>query len=51
MAKKTCKNCIYMQQAYGDFVCANADSEYVADFVTLEHSCEDYEGEENDNEE
>ena len=48
---KTCKNCIHMQQTYGDFVCANEDSEYLADFVTLEHFCPDYEGKENDDEE
>ena len=45
---KTCKNCIYMQQSYGDFVCANEGSEYLADFVTLEHSCQDHEGKEDE---
>lgn len=43
MAKKTCKNCIHMQQAQGEFICANADSEYLADYVDLKHSCDDWE--------
>ena len=42
MAKKTCRNCIYMQLEYGDCVCVNADSEYVADFVDLNHFCDEH---------
>ena len=31
-----------MQQEYGDFVCTNGESEYVADFVDLKHSCDEH---------
>lgn len=38
----TCKYGIYNEML--GYVCVNGDSEYVADFVEYGHTCEDWEG-------
>lgn len=43
-----CENCKYCEcNELQDYICTNADSEYVADFVEPEHSCIDFEPKEN----
>ena len=46
---KTCSNCDYCAENGGDLVCVNEQSEYLADFVSEDHSCVDWSG--NDGEE
>lgn len=41
---KTCSNCDYCAENGGDLVCVNYQSEYVADFVTEEHICDEWYG-------
>ena len=41
---KCCGNCEYGQyDPMQGYVCVNADSEYVADFVEYEYCCEEFE--------
>ena len=47
MAKK-CKNCDYCEREFGDLVCANDLSEYLADFVEETHTCDDWSGTEDE---
>lgn len=38
-----CKNCKFCNiDELGDMVCTNEDSEYVADYVEENHTCEDW---------
>ena len=42
--KECCGTCKYGNYDKMDgYVCVNADSEYVADFVEYEHCCDEYE--------
>lgn len=40
----TCKHSSYTKEQ--GWVCTNADSEYIADFVEYKHTCDSYEGKE-----
>ena len=44
MAKQTCENCAYCARDYSDLICVNINSEYVADYVEKNHTCDDWEG-------
>ncbi len=48
MAKKNCGNCNYCAESGEDLVCVNPESEYCADYVSESHSCEDWEGNEDE---
>ena len=39
-----CGNCNYCAENGEDLVCVNNESEYVADFVSLKHSCDEWSG-------
>ena len=41
---KTCSNCDYCAENGEDWVCVNPESEYLSDFVTEEHVCDDWDG-------
>lgn len=42
--KKCCGTCEYgVYDKTDGYVCVNGDSEYVADFVEYDHSCENWE--------
>lgn len=43
---KNCGNCNYCAESGEDLACVNNDSEYAADFVEPEHTCEAWEGNE-----
>ena len=43
---KNCGNCDYCAGSGEDLVCVNSESEYVSDFVELEHSCDAWDGSE-----
>ena len=47
---KNCGNCDYCAENGGDWVCVNPESEYLADFVEPDYSCEDWDGIEEDDE-
>lgn len=44
MAKQICGNCNYCSPEGEDLFCVNSDSEYVADYVEKNHTCDDWEG-------
>lgn len=44
MEKENCGNCKWCDAEHGDLVCVNSNSEYVADFVEKNHTCDDWEG-------
>ena len=41
---KTCSNCDYCAESGEGLVCVNDQSEYLSDFVTEEHVCDDWDG-------
>lgn len=43
--KRCCGNCKWHEhdELFGDWVCVNADSEYLSDFTGFEDSCEEFE--------
>ena len=41
---KTCSNRDYCAENGEDWVCVNPESEYLSDFVTEEHVCDDWDG-------
>lgn len=43
---RNCGNCGYCAENGEDLVCVNDQSEYLADFVSASHTCEDWDGEE-----
>ena len=45
MAKRNCGNCKWCSKEGEDLVCTNIESEYIADFVEKNHSCDEWEGE------
>ena len=44
--EKTCSNCDYCAENGEDLVCVNDKSEYLSDYVTEEHVCDDWDGNE-----
>lgn len=46
MANRNCNNCNYCAESGEDFVCVNNESEYVSDFVEADHTCDAWEGNE-----
>ena len=47
---RTCVNCDYCAENGEDLVCVNEQSEYLADFVSEDHSCVDWSGSEEESE-
>lgn len=41
---KNCGNCDYCAENGEDLVCVNQDSEYISDFVELDHVCNEWDG-------
>lgn len=41
---RNCGNCNYCAENGEDLVCVNQESEYVSDFVETEHSCDSWDG-------
>ena len=41
MENKNCSNCNYCAESGEDLVCVNGESEYAADFVEPDHTCDD----------
>ena len=48
---RNCGNCNYCEREAGDLVCVNDQSEYLADLVEETHTCDDWSGSEEDEEE
>ena len=48
---KNCGNCNWCAENGLDLVCVNNESEYVADFVDVNHSCDAWEGNEEEEDE
>ena len=48
---RCCGNCDFCERECGDLVCVNDQSEYLADFVEETHTCDDWSGSEEDEEE
>lgn len=48
---RNCGNCDFCEREVGDLSCANEQSEYFGDFVEESHSCDDWDGSEEDEEE
>ena len=48
---RTYGNCYYCAENGLDLVCVNQDSEYVSDFVSEDHSCVDWSGNEGEEDE
>ena len=47
MANCNCGSCHWcIKDKQGDMICGNDSSEYVADYVSEEHWCEEYQAEE-----
>ena len=46
VSMRNCGNCNWCAENGEDLVCVNNDSEYVADFVEENHSCDSWEGNE-----
>lgn len=44
MHMRNCGNCNYCAENGEDLVCVNDKSEYVADFVSENHSCDEWDG-------
>lgn len=45
---RNCGNCNYCAENGEDLVCANPESEYVSDYVTEDHSCDEWDGTEDE---
>lgn len=45
---KNCGNCNYCAENGEDLVCANPESEYVSDYVSEDHSCDEWDGTEDE---
>ena len=43
---KNCGNCDYCAESGLDLVCVNDQSEYLSDFVSEEHVCDEWDGNE-----
>lgn len=41
---QNCGNCSYCAESGKDLICINPKSEYVSDYVEESHSCEEWEG-------
>lgn len=41
---KNCGNCNYCAENGEDLICVNEQGEYLADYVSEEHSCDEWEG-------
>ena len=48
---KNCGNCDYCAENGEDLVCINSESEFLGDFVEENHSCDDWDGIEEDEDE
>lgn len=48
MPSKKCGNCNYCEFSKGDLICTNDNSEYVADFVEKNHTCDEWEKKDNE---
>ena len=47
---RNCSNCDYCAENGEDLVCVNDQSEYLSDFVTEEHVCDEWDGNEEEEE-
>ena len=47
---KTCSNCDYCAENGEDLVCVNPESEYISDFVEPDHACDEWDGNEEEEE-
>ena len=43
---KNCGTCDYCESNGMDLICTNDESEYLADFISRDHACEDWKGSE-----
>lgn len=50
MAERNCGNCNYCAENGEDLVCVNQDSEYASDYVEEAHTCDEWNGYEEDDE-